>query len=177
MAHPVLPIAVVQGASGEAIQALFAHFVARWSQKVRIAGLIEEPEGGAPDGSLRAIADGSRYRLFQDLGEGAASCGLDPAELVRAGEAVRHHVASGCDLLILSKFGKLEAENRAGLIPAFAEAVERQVPILTSVAPRHASAWAQFADPLSVILPADMDAVEAWWLAARTAYPHAPAAA
>ncbi|MET0364570.1 MAG: DUF2478 domain-containing protein [Sphingobium sp.] len=168
MDHPVPPIAVIQGASGEAIQALFARFIERWAASVRIAGLIEVPKDNAPEGTLRSIADGSRYRLFQDLGAGSSACGLDTAELVRAGEAARRDVATGCDLLILSKFGKLEAENRSGLIPAFAEAVERKVPILTSVAPRHAGAWAQFADPLSVLLPAELDAVEQWWTAARS---------
>ncbi|HEX7854284.1 MAG TPA: DUF2478 domain-containing protein [Sphingobium sp.] len=158
-------IAVVQGATGEAIQALFARFVDRWATRARIVGLIEEPSATGDDSQLRSLADDSRYRLFQDLGAGSAACGLDTGELVRAGEAVRGDVVAGCDLVILSKFGKLEAENRSGLIAAFSAAVEMQVPIVTSVAPRHADAWARFADPLSVILPADMQALEDWWMA------------
>ncbi|MFT3964328.1 MAG: DUF2478 domain-containing protein [Sphingobium sp.] len=155
----VAPIAVIQGAAGEAIQALLARFATRWSGTARIAGLIEEPDGNA----VRSIVDGSRYGLFQDLGTQSAACGLDTDALVRAGEAVRRDIAAGCDLVILSKFGKLEAENRSGLLAAFSAAAERHIPILTSVAPRHAAAWNQFADPLSVLLPPDLATIERWW--------------
>lgn len=155
------PIAVVQGADGAIIQALFARFAKRWSERVRIVGLIED----TATQHLRSITDGGRYRLFQDLGGGSDSCALDAESLVRAGEAARRDIMAGCDIAILSKFGKLEAENRSGLMPAFAAAVERGTPILTSVAPRLAPAWALFADPLSIRLSPTLEAVEAWWTA------------
>lgn len=159
MNRAAAPIAVLRGATGEAIQSVFARFAERWSATIRIAGAIED----AAADELVSIADGSRYRLFQDLGTGAAACGLDSGELGRAGEAVRRDILQRPDLVILSKFGKLEAEERSGLIPAFAAAVEMQVPVLTSVAPRFAGAWSRFADPLSTTLPATSEAVEAWW--------------
>ena len=53
-------------------------------------------------------------------------------------------------LSLLNKFGKLQAENRAGLIPAFGAAMEAHIPILTSVSPKLVNAWSTFAAPLFV---------------------------
>lgn len=156
------PIAVVQGAESAVIQALFRMIADDWGTGIRIVGLVEEPESDDGPAHLRSLGDGSRYALFQDLGPGASSCGLDPGEVVRAGEAVRRDIAAGCDLVILSKFGKLEAEERSGLLPAFAAAVEAGVPVLTSVAPRHGASWGRFADPLSTLLPPDIAAIAEW---------------
>lgn len=161
------PIAAIQGADGGVVQGLLRAFVGRWSGTVRIAGLIEEARGEDVPTRLRSIAGGDYYPLFQDLGAGSDACALDGESLVSAGEAVRHDIAAGCDLVILSKFGKLEAEDRSGLMAAFIAAIEAGVPVLTSVAPRHASHWSRFADPLAMLVPADMTAIEDWWLAHR----------
>lgn len=157
------PIAVLQGADSAAIQALLSAFAARWQDAVRIVGVVEEPEGGEDSSLLRNIVDGMTHRLFQELGAGSEGCSLDPSGPVQAGELVRRQMEGGCDLVVLSKFGKLEAENGSGLMAAFIAAVEAGVPVLTSVAPRFDARWASFADPLFVRLPADMAAVEAWW--------------
>ncbi len=177
MDHPTRMIAVVQGASGETIQRLFSDLVARWAPAIRLAGVVEEPPtrppstGDDPPGSpghLRCIPDGERYTLFQQLGDGATGCSLDPAGAVMAGEVVRRHIATGCDLVVLSKFGKMEAENGSGLLSAFIAAVEGGIPVLTSVAPRYAESWDRFADPLFVRLPAEARAIEQWWRDVRS---------
>ena len=160
------PIAVVQGAATPLVQDLFRQFVARLSPDVRIAGVIEDPVGADGDGcgagGLRSLDDGRRFALLQNLGPGAAACRLDSAGLVSACAAVEQSIRAGCDLVVLSKFGKLEAE-RSGLAQAFANAVEGGHPILTSVTPKFGYAWDRFAAPLYVILPADLEAIEAWW--------------
>jgi hypothetical protein len=171
MDSAVKPIAVVQGAPSVVVQQLFRDFVGRWRPSCRLAGLIEAAEGEGDGvcgpGQLLSIADGQPYPLFQDLGTGSAACALDATGVVDAGEAVRRDIAAGCDLVLLSKFGKLEAESRSGLISAFSAAIEAGVPILTSVSPKFADAWARFADPLFVTLPADARAIDDWWGAAR----------
>ena len=50
---------------------------------------------------------------------------------------------------------------------AFAAAIEAHVPVLTSVSPAFEAAWAKFAAPLFVTLPADPIKVDAWWQAVR----------
>jgi glycosyltransferase involved in cell wall biosynthesis len=160
------PIAVVQGASSAVIQQLFDTLVRRWRPTLHIAGVIEEGHELADwkrsdGGRLRSIADGSCYPIFQDLGAGSMACQLEGSGAAAASEAVRRDIAAGCDLVVLSKFGKLEMGNE-GLVPAFVAAMEAGVPILTSISPMFRQAWADFADPLFVVLPAEPEAVEAW---------------
>jgi hypothetical protein len=161
-------VAAVQGTPSSSVQEMFRALVGRWRSSARIAGVIEEDHGlgerACSAGQLRSIVDGRSYPIFQDLGPDSEACHLDGAGAVSASEAVRRDIAAGCDLVLLSKFGKLEAAG-AGLAPAFAAAVEAGVPLLTSVSPAFQTAWEHFAAPQAVVLPADADSIEAWWRA------------
>jgi hypothetical protein len=179
----VKPIAVVQGAATPVVQDLLRRFVARLGPEIRVAGVVEDAivgdeEGCCSAGQLRSIGDGRRFPLLQDLGGGAGACRLDSAGVASACEAVLQGIDAGCDLVVLNKFAKVEAE-RSGLGPAFARAIENGLPILTSVSPKFAEAWDRFAAPLYVILPPDLEAVDAWWRAVRNDHvaPEVPAAA
>lgn len=172
---PTRPIAVVQGATGPVIQQLFRDLAERWAPTIRLAGAVEVPridDGPTSEpGHLRCIPGGERYPLFQQLGSGSNGCALDPAGAILAGETVRRQIAGGCDLVLLSKFGKMEAENGSGLLSAFIAAVEGGIPVLTSVAPRYEESWIRFADPLFVRVAADMQAIDRWWQGARKDQP------
>lgn len=169
MPDEIMPIAIVQGAASDEVQRLLSAFVARHRDRTKIVGLIEEvgvePDQQCGPATLRSIADGSRYAMFQQLGAGSAACAFNPESVVTAAELVARQVVDGCDLVVLSKFGKYEAENRLGLISAFQAAMLAGVPVLTSVSPRQAEAWDRFAAPLYVTLPPDADALDAWWQA------------
>lgn len=158
-------IAVVQGSSGVAVQGLFRILADRWRPTVRMAGVLAEDHGLADRscsaGFLRSLGSGELFPMFQDLGPGAAACHLEGAGVVAASDAVRQDIARGCDLVLLSKFGKLEAKGE-GLCGAFRAAIAAGIPLLTSVSPALAPAWARFA-PDSFVLPADLDEVEKWW--------------
>jgi len=158
MSEPCKPIAVVQGASSPEIQALFRRFVASLRPATRVAGVVEDCAAE----QLRSLVDDRVFPLFQDLGPSSTACSLDSESLTLACEAVRRDVLAGCDLVVLSKFGKLEAE-RAGLAAAFAVAVETQTPILTSLAPKFDAEWRAFAAPLFVMLPPEEAAIRRWW--------------
>jgi hypothetical protein len=171
----VQPIAVVQGAESPEIQALFEAFVARLPAAVRVAGVIEEhptPAQAICDPILHNLRSGRRHPLFQDLGPGSTSCGLDPESVVVACQEVVGDIEAGCDLVVLSKFGRLEAE-RTGLLGAFAAAIEARRPILTSVSPRFEDAWRRFAAPLFLQLPPDPSALDHWWAQVQQRAPHA----
>lgn len=160
------PIGVVQGASSDLIQALFDEFVRQHRPALRIAGVIEQPAGrasGCEPERLLSLTDGRDFALYQELGEASVSCALDAESLIAVGQRVCEDICAGCDLVVLSKFGKLEAENRSGLIPAFAAALERGIPVLTSVSPKYADAWSAFAEPMFNTLAPEMAALEAWW--------------
>lgn len=164
------PIGVVQGANSAVIQQMLADFAARWKDRARIVGLVEEPQdtAGCAPGYLRSLGDDRRYPIFQDLGPGSQACSLDTVSLVDGCERLRGQIAAGCDLVIISKFGKLEAENRSGLLAAFADAIEAGIPILTAVAPKFQQRWSEFASPLDVSIAARAEAIDAWWLGAAT---------
>lgn len=170
MDEPVKRIAVVQGAPGAAVQALFLTLAERWQPSARIAGVIAESHGLADRacsaGFLRSLGSDERFPIFQDLGPGSTACHLEGAGALSAADAVRRDIDRGCDLVVLSKFGKLEAGGK-GLRDAFAAAIEAGVPILTSVSPAVEATWEAFAAPLFVTLPADADRIEAWWNAVR----------
>lgn len=172
MSDPVEKIAVVQGAPSAVVQDVFRMLVDRWQPSVSLAGVIAEdhglPERACAAGYLRNLGDGERFSIFQDLGPGAKTCHLDGDGASAAAAAVRRDIAKGCDLVVLSKFGKLEAAG-GGLRDAFAAALEAGVPVLTSVSPAFAAAWQDFATPLSVVVPADADRIDAWWHAVRPA--------
>ena len=155
---------MIQGADSEAIQRLLGEvLVAPW-RPGRIAGVIEVAGGDGAE-QLGNIRDGRIFRLYQDLGPGAAGCAVDPGGVIDACAAVCGDIAAGCDLVVLSKFGKLEAENGSGLTAAFAAALEAGLPILTAVSPRHQERWHAFAAPYYERLEPDLAAIAAWWAA------------
>jgi hypothetical protein len=57
---------------------------------------------------------------------------------------VRREIEQGCDLVVLSKFGMLEAD-REGLADAFIAALEADIPGLTCVSERFQKAWTESA--------------------------------
>jgi hypothetical protein len=166
-------IAVVQGADGAAIRQLFAHVLDAPWRPARIAGVIEPTKGAEADscgpGTLRSLGDGRSYSLFQNLGPGSTACALDPAGLTEACVAVCRDIAAGCDLVLLSKFGKLEAESGSGLLAAFAAALEAGVPILTAVSPRNQERWHAFAAPYYEVIGPSIAEIAAWWAAQSSA--------
>jgi hypothetical protein len=166
MNDPVRKIAVVQGVPSAEVQRLFQAFVERWRPTARLAGVIAEDHGLADRacsaGFLRSLGNGERFPIFQDLGAGSAACHLAGDGAMAAAAAVRRDIADGCDLVVLSKFGKLEAAG-CGLRDAFGAAIEAEVPLLTSVSSKFATAWESFAAPLFVAVPGDVDGIDAWW--------------
>jgi hypothetical protein len=147
------------------MQRLFAALAERWLPSLRLAGVVAEDHGLADRacsaGYLRSLRSGERFQIFQDLGPGSTGCHLAGTGALAATVAVQRDVAEGCDLVLLSKFGKLEAGG-SGLRDAFSAAIEWGIPVLTSVSPAFAAAWAEFAGSLSVVLPPDDDRIEDW---------------
>jgi hypothetical protein len=164
--------AVVQG-SREEIQAAFRTLVDKWRPSVRLAGLIAEDHGltdrTCTAGFLRNIATGERFSIFNDFGPGSTTCHLDGAGVLAAAEAVRRDIAAGCDLVMLSKFGKLEAAGK-GLVEAFKLVIEAHIPLLTSVSSTLNESWEMLAGRAFIVLPAEPNKIDKWW---QTIHPFA----
>ncbi|WP_374413522.1 DUF2478 domain-containing protein [Novosphingobium colocasiae] len=162
-----LPIAVVSGDDPRTVQRCLAAFVAAQGTRSRIAGVIEIFDDAAAEPhkavSLRSLTRGQDFTLFEARGCAASGCNLLPAAVVQAGLAVCEDIARGCDLVVLSKFGKLEAESGSGLVPAFAAALDAGLPVLTSVSSRYWPQWERFAAPLFTPVACDGAAIGGWW--------------
>lgn len=166
-------ILALQGASSALVQEALAGFARRRAlQGLRVAGVVEErvgPEGpGCTGQALRDLATGRIHSIAQDLGPCASACHLDPSGVAQACHDVVNAIAQGCDVVVLSKFGKLEAD-RGGLIDAFGAAIARGIPVLTAVAPAFNARWLDFSAPLAAFAEPETGLLERWWRQLGTA--------
>lgn len=166
-------IAALQGAPGETIQTILSQFAEGLKRDgFRVAGVVEisqcDEDGACKHLAVRDLTSKSVIKFSQDLGAGSTACNLDPSGLAKACEAVERAIEDGADVVVLSKFGKLEAA-RGGLCDAFRAAILADLPIVTTVSPLLADEWAQFAGDLSNKLPPTLDALGAWWRAHESA--------
>lgn len=129
-----------------------------------MVGVVEDITPGvrkACGGSiLRNVCSGVRYPLYQDLGPHSTACCLNPSGIAEACQDVIREM-DACDVVVLSKFGKLEAE-RAGLLDAFVRAGFLSKPVLTSASPAFSPSYLGFVGPFGALAPADESYLKAW---------------
>lgn len=65
-------------------------------------------------------------------------------------------------MLIINKFGKHESDGR-GFRPVIGEALAMDIPVLVGVNGLNEEKFQTFADGAAEALPADLDAIEAWF--------------
>ncbi|MFY9640741.1 MAG: DUF2478 domain-containing protein [Rhodomicrobium sp.] len=165
---PEFRIGALRGAKTAEVQKLLADFAGRRAQEgLRVAGVIEEPTpeelcGICGSLVLRDMAGGSLIPITQNLGSGSTACSLDSAGLAAACQAVLAAIDQGADLVVLSKFGKIESEG-GGLIDAFRAAAEAGIPCVTGVAPSFAGPFLDYAGGFSQWIEASGAALERWW--------------
>lgn len=123
--------------------------------------LVLEDCGQRCDVLLEDLTSGHRTALFEDRGAGASGCRLDQAALAEATARVEGALEQAPDILVLSKFGKVECEG-GGLRDLIAGAIDRRIPVVIGV-PRHSlDAWRDFAGELAVELSVDASEVDRW---------------
>ncbi|MGD9656173.1 MAG: DUF2478 domain-containing protein [Methylocystis sp.] len=168
---PVKRIAALKGMTSRGLQGTLSAFARNLqSQGFRVAGVIEEAAcGGAGDCkslSVKDIASGETISISQKLGVGSEACNLDPGGLAIACGRVEQAIDRGVDVVVLSKFGKLEA-SRSGLCDAFRAAILADIPVVTVVSPPVSQDWDCFAGELAEYVEPDVGALAAWWRAQR----------
>lgn len=135
------------------------------SAGLNVVGVIAEthglPERTCSAGVLRDIASGVQYPIYLETSV-ETSCHLDALGVEVACSSVLDQVQDS-DLVVLSKFGKLEAIHK-GLFPAFEAAIAARKPVLTTVSSKHREAWKAFAADAASI-EADKAALAGWWQA------------
>lgn len=162
-------IAALRSKSTFEIQHVLESFAERRLKAgLRVAGVIEIADASAKGAcrarALREFGAGALFPIAQDLGAGSTACNLDTAGLAAACANVLSAVERGADVVVLSKFGKLEAGG-GGLIDCFAAAIEAALPCVASVPFPLAGSFAEWAgDFLEWVEPSE-SALEEWWLA------------
>ena len=157
-------IAIVESRDAGNPQALLSQAVDRLrGAGVRVVGVLAEDndaEGECSAGFLRDIATGQRFSIQLDAAPAGTKCHLDAVGIESACALLLPQLAAA-DLVVLSKFGKLEAMGQ-GLWHAFASAAGAGTPLLTTVSSRHREAWNAWAPPAARV-EASIPAIERWW--------------
>jgi Protein of unknown function (DUF2478) len=167
LAFGAFRIGALRGAPTPEIQCLLWAFVERRRlEGVRVVGVLQVPmvpsEGDSDSVILKDLVNGATFPVFQELGTNSTGCSVDPGGLAAACQSVLHAISEGADLVVLSKFGKLE-EAGTGLLHAFGAAAEAGIPCLTGVAPAFAAPFLGFAGDFAEWVEASDAAVESWW--------------
>lgn len=113
------------------------------------------------DMDVKVLPDGPTIRISQSLGANARGCRLDPSALEASVAHVSANLHESCDLLIVNKFGKHEADGR-GFRPVIAEALGMGVPVLVGLNRLNEEAFLAFSDGLAENVPSRIDALMAW---------------
>jgi len=163
----VLPIAAIVYNPEIDVDALMAEAARQLSARgVRIGGVVQYEVPGPPGDpcgmALEDLESGERFALSQELGSGSEACRLDTAALAQAGAVLRGAMERGVDLLIVNKFGGQEVFG-AGLRAEIGLAASNGVPLLTAVGERFLDDWRAFTGNAGQLLPAELEAVLAWW--------------
>ena len=161
------PIAAIVYTGHAASDPVVAEFARRLQERgLRIRGLRQEDgaaaPGRAPATTLIDLANGERHRISLDLGPGAASCKVDTTAVAAVSRVLRDALSDDPDLVIVSRFGTLEAEGR-GFSAEMLALMEAGVPLLTVTAQKHLEAWRRFTGGAAAELPVEIGAIEAWF--------------
>jgi nucleoside-triphosphatase THEP1 len=132
---------------------------------LKVAGVLQHPvcseAAGHCDVALEELTTGLRTELFEDRGSGASGCRLDEAALAEVNGQVARSLEAAPEILILNKFGKVEAEGR-GLRDLVAMAIDRGIPVVIGVPIRNLAPWRDFAGGMSVEFTDDPSEVADW---------------
>ena len=132
---------------------------------LRCCGVVqinsERADAGPCDMDVRVLPVGPVLRISQDLGANARGCRLDPHALETAVGLVEKGLLNGASILIINKFGKLEADGR-GFRNVIAEAVALDVPVIVGLNSLNKKAFENFAEDFAIELAADLGILSAW---------------
>lgn len=131
----------------------------------RLCGTVQINSDCSPDRpcdmDVRILPDGPVIRISQTLGKGARGCRLDPGALEQAVAQTAARLDEGCDLMIVNKFGKQEADGR-GFRGVIAEALGKGIPVLVGVNRLNLARFEAFTEGLAEPVAPDGSTLDAW---------------
>lgn len=147
------PITAIIYSDGEQFEAFLQEVSAIMADRgLQLAGLIQrslrKPGRVKCDIHLQDLASGELRGISDDRGPEARGCVLNADQLLRACEAAAAGLTCQTDLLVLSKFGKTEAEG-GGFRGLMAKAIDLSVPVLIGLPPFNLMAFREFSAGLA----------------------------
>ncbi len=140
----------------------------------KVAGLVQintdVPGRTKCDMAVEELYTRTRFQLSEDRGPAARGCRLDHSRLTEAAGLLIDVLDQDLDLIVLNKFGKVEAEG-GGLRDLIGRTVLLGIPMIVGVPYRNLDQWRHFAAGLSdecEVSQADV----ARWLVAKGLMPH-----
>jgi nucleoside-triphosphatase THEP1 len=114
------------------------------------------------DMSLENISSGDVIGLSEDRGAAARGCRIDERGLTEVAPMIDHALETlNPALLVVNKFGKIEAEGR-GLRECILKASLKGIPVLIGVPKRNLDAWFAFAGEFSTLIEGTPKDISAW---------------
>jgi hypothetical protein len=115
---------------------------------VNVAGLVQRNtfvrDRTKCDMEIEELSSGEVFQISEDRGRFANGCRLDRDVLARAAAMVGRVVDEHPEILILNKFGKVEAEG-GGLRDVIVAAVQSETPTIVGIPVRNIDQWRAFA--------------------------------
>ncbi|MCW5689903.1 MAG: DUF2478 domain-containing protein [Pseudolabrys sp.] len=170
MASSVSNILAVTYSDGFAADRLIAGIAYRLRDDgMTVAGLVQintdVPGRTKCDMAVEELYTRTRFQLSEDRGPAARGCRLDHSRLTDAAGLLIDVLDRELDLIVINKFGKVEAEG-GGLRDLIGRAVLLGIPLIVGVPYRNLDQWRHFAAGLSDECDVSHAAVTRW-LAAK----------
>ncbi len=129
------------------------------------AGLVqintERCKDHACDMDVKVLPAGPVMRISQSLGKDSRGCRLDTGALETAVGHVTQTLTTQTDVLIINKFGKLEAGGR-GFRNVIGTAIGLGVPVISGVNALNRKAFLSFSDGCATELSAEVEELYTW---------------
>ncbi|WP_294540110.1 DUF2478 domain-containing protein [uncultured Rhodoblastus sp.] len=152
--------AVVYG-EGQPIDALIAQLRGLVEARGgRVGGIVQSP--CAETIYATHIETGRQIDLMQNLGACSEGCRLDSGALAEAAVLLAQSLVCAPDLLLISRFGRAEAEG-GGFLAEIGAAACAGIPTLIGVAVKREAEWRRFAGDFAGTLDFSLEALLAWW--------------
>lgn len=161
------PFAAIVHSGTAEVDLLLAGFVTSLKERGwRVRGLVQSNseciEACARSMVLWDVDDGERFPISQNLGAGSVSCCVDAGGVAAACVVLRRALAEGADLVVVNRFGGLEASG-GGFAAEMLALMAEGIPLLTIVADKHLEAWQHFSGGTAHLLSPRAEALEAWF--------------
>lgn len=162
-----LPIGAIVHESAEAADEQLQPFIQYLQEQGKVVlGVVQAPEEVSfayrSKMGIINLNNGEFTSIAQDLGEHNTSCCLDSEAVSNASHILKHAREQKPDLIVVNRFGKLEAEGE-GFADEMLEIMSLGLPMLTVVATRFLEPWREFTGGLATEIPPNLANIKTWY--------------